>query len=159
MLRAVESFDMNLFPKSGTVLLAVAAVLFSGAHNGVGSAILNGGGAFAPGIGPGPVPLRPNRAWERPAPPPRARLTARDCERSALQATLIKARYQARALGSPARIAASLDADDALGSRVKAVFGGSDLIASEYTEDGGCVVTARLPAELLSEMAGPARAR
>ncbi len=129
-----------------TVSIAALTLLLNGALGGVGGAIIHEDDRR-------PLPsVRPAIKSTVPAPPVMNTASRSDCDRAALEATLLKARYQMALLAGSEGIEKALDEGSALGERVKAVFGNSDLVESEYSQERGCVVTARLPVDLLQRM-------
>ena len=97
-----------------------------------------------------------------PVPRPAARrapttLRAEDCSEFSLRVAVAKAQAEMRALlpagdGGPAAIERAMNADARFSARVQRVFGGSDIVKSEYTRREGCVVTVRLPLDRLQAL-------
>jgi hypothetical protein len=87
----------------------------------------------------------------------RARTTQDECSTLAVQATLAKARAEMRGLlpsqpADPADIGAAMNSDRRLAEGIKRTFGNSDLIKSEYSQRGECVVTLKLSVDRLQKL-------
>jgi hypothetical protein len=78
----------------------------------------------------------------------------------ARDAAIVKAQYELLALIKGVeiegghKVSKALAQDSTLESRVRAAVRGAEVLKSEFTEDGGCVVTVRLPKAALAEGAG-----
>jgi hypothetical protein len=86
------------------------------------------------------------------------RLSGDECSTLALKATIAKARAEMRALvpgasDNLAGISAAMTSDRRLSERVQQAFGNSDVIKSEYSPRGDCVVTLKLPLDRLQLLA------
>ena len=87
-----------------------------------------------------------------------SRISSDECSALALKATIAKARAEMRSLvpgmpGGLSGISASMTSDRRLSERIKQTFGNSDLIKSEYSRKGGCVVTLKLSLDRLQLLA------
>ena len=105
---------------------------------------------------PRPLALRPAAI----APPPAARATRSECSDIAVTLALAKARRELDALlpradGDPAAVTAAMAADSRVADAVARTFASSDLVKSEYTRGGDCVVTVRLPLDRLRRLTRP----
>ena len=81
-----------------------------------------------------------------------------ECEMMSVMVAVAKARQEMRAVFPAApddlsAIGAAMDSDHRLSQKVKQVFGGSELIKSEYSGSQGCVVTVKLPLDRLQGLA------
>lgn len=80
-------------------------------------------------------------------PTPRApKIDAASCSDLPLRMALLRAQAEMRALlpgkAGPGEVGRAMESDAAFSGRVKEVFGNSDMVKSEYSRGGGCVVTA-----------------
>lgn len=105
---------------------------------------------------PRPLALRPAAV----TPPPAARATRSECSDIAVTLAVAKARRELDALlpsagGDPAAVTAAMTADSRVADAVATTFASSDLVKSEYTRGGGCVVTVRLPLDHLRRLTRP----
>ena len=127
----------------------------------IGLLILSGGNAplhstVPPGSFSGKAALTVRKAAARA--PVAPRLTADECSTLALKATIAKARAEMRALlpgrpGDPADVGSAMASDRRLSEGIKRTFGNSDLIMSQYSKRGECVVTLKLPLDRLQRLA------
>jgi hypothetical protein len=84
-------------------------------------------------------------------------MSADECSALAVSATLAKARAEMRALlpaqpADPADIGGAMNSDRRLAEGIKRTFGNSDLIKSEYSTRGDCVVTLKLSVDRLQKL-------
>lgn len=78
-----------------------------------------------------------------------------DTQRKALSrdAAIVKAQYEMLAylkgvtLKGGIKVSRAMEADSTIESNIEQLIKGAEIVRSEYTEDNGCVVTIRLPAE------------
>lgn len=107
------------------------------------------------------VSAAPDRSVRPVRPAPRraasARISAEECSRLALKASIAKARAEMSTVapGAARDLAAfgkAMDSDRRLAARVKRAFGNADIIKSEYTRGRDCVVTVKLPLDRLQNL-------
>lgn len=78
----------------------------------------------------------------------------------ARDAAIVKAQYELLSmikgveLVGGYKVSRAISVDSSLESRVKASIRGAEVLKSEFTKDGGCVVTLRLPKERLAADTG-----
>ena len=85
-----------------------------------------------------------------------------DTQRKALarDAAIVKAQYEMLSMVKGVEIEGgitvrkALEADSTLEARLKDVIRGAEIVKSEFTSDGGCVATLRLPKKRLESMMG-----
>ena len=87
-----------------------------------------------------------------------SRISSDECSTLAVNAAIAKARAEMRSLlpGTPkdlTGITTAMDSDRRLAENIKQTFGYSDLIVSEYSKRGECVVTLKLPLDRLQRLA------
>jgi hypothetical protein len=85
------------------------------------------------------------------------RMTADECSMLALRATLAKTRAELRTVvpvGSvaPNAIGLAMNSDRRLSDGIKRTFANSDVIMSQYTKRGECVVTLKLSVDRLEKL-------
>ena len=93
-------------------------------------------------------------------PPPAARATRSECSDFAVTLAVAKARRELDALlpragGDPAAVSPAMHAASRVANAVARTFAASDLVKSEYTGAGGCIVTVRLPLDRLRRLSRP----
>ncbi len=78
----------------------------------------------------------------------------------ARDAAIVKAQYELLSLVKGVeldggyKVSRAIAVDSSLESRVKASISGAEVLKSEFTKDGGCVVTLRLPKDRLAQDTG-----
>lgn len=78
----------------------------------------------------------------------------------ARDAAIVKAQYELLSLVKGVelvggyKVSRAISADSSLESRVQASIRGAEILKSEFTSDGGCLVTLRLPKDRLAEETG-----
>ena len=85
-----------------------------------------------------------------------------DTQRKALarDAAIVKAQYELLSMVKGVRLSGgvtvdrAMETDSALAARVDATIRGAEVVKSEFTADGGCVVTLRLPKSRLEAATG-----
>ncbi len=83
-----------------------------------------------------------------------------DTQRKALSrdAAIVKAQYEMLSMVKGVELTGgitverAIETDSSLETRVKAVIKGAEIVKTEYTSDGGCVVTLRLPKDRVQEL-------
>jgi hypothetical protein len=97
------------------------------------------------------------------APSRSAKSAASDCSDMSLRVALAKARAEMSAIlpgsnGDAAAFEGAMNSDADFNERVKGAFGNADLIKSEYSRGGGCVVTVQLSLAALQGLSGARKA-
>lgn len=90
---------------------------------------------------------------------PRApKISASTCSDLPLRVALLKAQEEMRALlpgkAGPGEVQRAMESDPGFNRRVKEVFATSDVVKSEFSRDGGCVVTVKLSLDRLQSLTG-----
>jgi hypothetical protein len=83
-----------------------------------------------------------------------------DTQRKALarDAAIVKAQYELLSMVKGVQLTGgvtvdrAMETDSALAARVDAMIRGAEVVKSEFTDDGGCVVTLRLPKKRLEAL-------